>query len=348
MNNVAKIAAPTLLLGAIVLMTACGGSKPAEEEGAPQPAKEASSEAAGAKGDKQEGEEAGHGEEGDDHAGEEAGGEEAESATITREEADKSGVKVAKVAEGQIRTELEVQGILTPMEGGVAQVTARYPGVVRSLRANVGDQVRQGQALAVVHSNLSLTTYTITAPISGVVLSRQGSVGGVAAEGQPLFEIGNLSNIWVDLHVFGGDAQYLKPGVPVTVSRMYDEQTASTTIERVLPSASTASQSVIARASLPNQDGLWRPGTAVKARITTATREAGLVIPQSAVQSMDGKDVVFVRKGDVYTAHPVTLAERDSIQVAVTEGLQAGDEIVVEQSYLVKADIEKSGATHAH
>ncbi len=42
MNNVAKIAAPTLLLGAIVLMTACSGSKPAEEEGAPQPVKEAS------------------------------------------------------------------------------------------------------------------------------------------------------------------------------------------------------------------------------------------------------------------------------------------------------------------
>ena len=350
MNNVAKIAAPTLLLGAIVLMTACSGSKPAEEEGAPQPVKEASDKATGAKDDDHAGEEAGHGEEGDDHAGEEGGGheEEAESTTIKREEADKSGVKVAKVAEGQIRTELEVQGLLTPMEGGVAQVTARYPGVVRSLRANVGDQVRQGQALAAVHSNLSLTTYTITAPISGVVLSRQGSVGGVAAEGQPLFEIGNLSNIWVDLHVFGGDAQYLKPGVPVTVSRLYDNQTATTTIELVLPSASTASQSVIARASLPNQDGLWRPGTAVKASIATATREAGLVIPQSALQSMDGKDVVFVRQGDTYTAHPVKLGERDSIQVAVTEGLAAGDEIVVEQSYLIKADIEKSGATHAH
>ena len=198
------------------------------------------------------------------------------------------------------------------------------------------------------YSNLSLTSYTITAPISGVVLSRQGSVGGVAAEGQPLFEIGNLSKVWVDLHVFGADAQYLRPGVAVTVSRLYDNVSATTTIERVLPSTSTASQSLVARAALPNEDGFWRPGTAVKAQITMSTSDAGVVIPQSAIQSMDGKDVVFVRDGDTYTARPVKLGDRDSTQVAVLEGVKAGEDIVVTQSYLVKADIEKSGATHAH
>ncbi|KAF1693172.1 efflux transporter periplasmic adaptor subunit [Pseudoxanthomonas jiangsuensis] len=345
MKNVAKIAAPTLLLGAVLMLAACGGSKDATEEKT-APAKEASAEGDdhGAEG------EAGH-EEGEAGHGEEAGGHEeegAEKTTIPQEEADKSGVKVAKVSEGAIKNELEAQGVLTPMEGGVAQVTARYPGVVRTLRANVGDTVRQGQALAVVHSNLSLTTYTITAPISGVVLSRQGSVGGVAAEGQPLFEIGDLSKVWVDLHVFGADAQYLRPGVAVTVSRLYDNVSATTTIERVLPSTSTASQSLVARAALPNEDGFWRPGTAVKAQITMSTSDAGVVIPQSAIQSMDGKDVVFVRDGDTYTARPVKLGDRDSTQVAVLEGVKAGEDIVVTQSYLVKADIEKSGATHAH
>ena len=154
--------------------------------------------------------------------------------------------------------------------------------------------------------------------------------------------------MWVDLHVFGADAQYLRPGVAVTVSRLYDNVSATTTIERVLPSTSTASQSLVARAALPNEDGFWRPGTAVKAQITMSTSDAGVVIPQSAIQSMDGKDVVFVRDGDTYTARPVKLGERDSTQVAVLEGVKAGEDIVVTQSYLVKADIEKSGATHAH
>ncbi|WP_049425751.1 efflux RND transporter periplasmic adaptor subunit, partial [Stenotrophomonas maltophilia] len=80
------------------------------------------------------------------------------------------------------------------------QVTARFPGPVRSVRVGVGDQVRTGQVLATVESNLSLTTYTITAPINGVVMARTATVGMSAPEGAPLFEVADLSTLWVDLH----------------------------------------------------------------------------------------------------------------------------------------------------
>lgn len=80
--------------------------------------------------------------------------------------------------------------------------------------------------------------------------------------------------MWVDLHVFGADAQYLRPGVAVTVSRLYDNVSATTTIERVLPSTSTASQSLVARAALPNEDGFWRqaPRSRRKSRCPPAMR----------------------------------------------------------------------------
>jgi len=58
--------------------------------------------------------------------------------------------------------------------------------------------------------------------------------------------------------------------------------------------------------------------------------------------------VVFVRNGDTYQARPVTLGARDARQVAVSAGLRAGEEVVVEQSYTVKADIGKAGAGHEH
>ena len=57
---------------------------------------------------------------------------------------------------------------------------------------------------------------------------------------------------------------------------------------------------------------------------------------------------MFIRIGDTYEIRPVTLGKRDALQVEVLEGLKAGDQVVVEQSYLVKADIEKSGASHDH
>ncbi|WP_457318186.1 efflux RND transporter periplasmic adaptor subunit [Stenotrophomonas sp. P5_B8] len=285
--------------------------------------------------------EAGHTDGEDDH-------DAPERTTIAAAMAEQAGIRVAPVAAGTIADEHDVQGLLTPVDGRVAQVMARFPGPIRSLRANVGDSVRAGQVLASIESNLSLTTYTVSAPIAGVVLARQAQVGGVAGEGTALFEIGDLSTLWVDLHIFGNDTQHITAGVPVTVSRMTDGVSQTTTLERVLPGTATASQSTVARATLRNDDGLWRPGAAVKARIVVATKPAALVVPLAAVQSMDGKDVVFVRVGDTYTARAITLGARDAGQVEVTDGLKTGEDVVVEQSYVVKADIGKAGASHEH
>ena len=180
------------------------------------------------------------------------------------------------------------------------------------------------------------------------VLTRNAAVGSVASEGAPLFEVTDLSSLWVDLHIFGADAQHIRPGVPVTVTRMSDGATAQTTLERVLPGTATASQSTVARATIANTDGLWRPGSAVKARITVEQQPAPLVVPLAALQRFRDWDVVFIRIDDTYEIRPVELGKRDARQVEVLTGLSAGDPVVVEQSYLVKADIEKSGASHDH
>ncbi|HAL21796.1 MAG TPA: efflux RND transporter periplasmic adaptor subunit [Stenotrophomonas sp.] len=285
-----------------------------------------------------------------DHAeGEAAHADDApERTTITAAQAAEAGIVNAAVGPGTIADEHDVQGLLAPVDGRSAQVTARFPGPVRALRANVGDRVRAGQPLASIDSNLSLTTYSVAAPISGVVLSRQVQVGAMAGEGQVLFEIGDLSQLWVDLHIFGADTQHITAGVPVTVTRMTDGVSQVTTLERVLPGTATASQSTVARASVDNADGLWRPGAAVRARIVVASTPADIVVPLSALQTLDGKDVVFVREGDTYTARPVTLGARDAQQVAVSAGLRAGEQVVVQQSYTVKADIGKAGASHEH
>ena len=259
-----------------------------------------------------------------------------------------AGIRVAAAGSGVIADEHEMQGLLTPVEERVAKVTARFPGPIRSLRANVGDTVRAGQVLATVESNLSLSTYAVAAPISGSVLARSASVGAVASEGTPLFEIADLSSLWVDLHIFGADAQHIRPGVPVTVTRMSDGVSVDTTLERVLPGTATASQSTVARATIANADGLWRPGSAVKAKVTVDRQSADLVVPLTALQTFRDWDAVFIQLGDTYEVRPVELGKRDGERVEILSGIKKGDPIVVEQSYLVKADIEKAGASHDH
>ncbi len=267
---------------------------------------------------------------------------------IAADVARQSGIRVATAGPGVIADEHEVQGLLTPVEGRLASVTARFPGPIRTLRANVGDAVRAGQTLASIESNLSLSQYGVVAPISGVVLSRNAAVGAVVAEGAPLFEIADLSKLWVDVHVFGADASHLRSGVPVTVTRMSDGAGVSTTLERILPGTATASQSTVARATIDNADGLWRPGSAVTAKVTVARQPVAMAIPLTALQTFRDWDVAFVRVGDTYEVRPLTLGRRDGTRVEVLSGLRAGDAVVVEQSYLVKADIEKTGASHDH
>ena len=129
---------------------------------------------------------------------------------------------------------------------------------------------------------------------------------------------------------------------------MSDGVTVETVLERILPGTATASQSTVARATIVNADGMWRPGSAVTARITVEQQPADLVVPLSALQSFRDWTVVFVRVGDTYEFRPLELGKRDAHQVQVLSGVNKGDEVVVEQSYLVKADIEKSGASHDH
>jgi cobalt-zinc-cadmium efflux system membrane fusion protein len=179
------------------------------------------------------------------------------------------------------------------------------------------------------------------------VLARNVAVGDLAGE-QPLFEIADLSALWVDLHLFGTDAQHITPGLPVEVTRLSDGVSASTTLDRVLPGTATASQSTVARARVDNADGRWRPGAAVRARITVAEQKVDLMVPLAALQRFRDWDVVFVRFGDDYEIRPLELGRRDGVNVEVLAGLKPGDPVVVGQSYIVKADIEKSGASHDH
>lgn len=268
-------------------------------------------------------------------------------ATIDEKTAAELGLRTAAVGSGVVRDAHEVQGLLTPIEGKHARVRARYPGPIQSVRAGVGDVVKAGQTLAIVESNVSLTAYAVTAPFAGTILDVAVGPGDLAGD-EPLFELADLSSLWVDLHLFGGDAQHITRGLAVEITRLSDGVHATTQLDRVLPGTATASQSTVARATIENSDGQWRPGSAVRARVTVSQREAALVVPISALQTFEGETVVFIRQGEQYAPRRVKIGQRDATTAEVVGGLAGGEDIVVEQSYLIKADLEKESAAHEH
>ena len=257
-----------------------------------------------------------------------------------------AGMSTAQAGPVVIHESVALAGRIAVNADRRAVVRGRFPGPVKSVRVNAGDSVRAGETLAIVENSETLGAYSVVAPIDGVVLSRRTSVGDVAGS-QILFEIADLSLLWVELNAFGSDAERVRPGMAVRVTSA-GGASATTTLDRILPVADPSSQSVVARVLLPNPDGRWRPGMAVSAEVTVGSREVPLGVKLPALQRFRDFTVVFAQVGDTYEVRMLELGERDHEHVEVLGGLAAGTEYVVEQSFLVKADIEKSGASHDH
>ena len=105
---------------------------------------------------------------------------------------------------------------------------------------------------------------------------------------------------------------------------------------------------VIARAKIDNTSGVWSPGMFVEGDIVVETFNASLVVDDRALQTLDGARGVFTQHDEQYEFHPLRLGRSDGNFTEVLGGLEPGSSYVVENSYLIKADIEKSGAAHEH
>lgn len=261
--------------------------------------------------------------------------------------AEQAGVRTASAGPADIHERVRLMGQVMLNGNRFAQVRARFAGPVREVRVTAGDTVRAGQTLAIVENADSLRSFAVTAPIAGVVLARHTNVGDMARDAA-LFEIADLSMLWVEFSAFGADAARMAPGQALRVHASSGELSTETTLERVLPLARGASQSVVARASIANPDGQWRPGMAVHAELTIAKRSVPLAVRREALQRFRDFTVVFAQIGENYEVRMLELGAQDDTFVEVLGGLKPGTDYVTEQSFLIKADIEKSGASHDH
>jgi membrane fusion protein, heavy metal efflux system len=267
-------------------------------------------------------------------------------ATIPDAIAKDAGVKTETAAGAVIRDTVQLMGNVALDQNRHAQIKARFPGIVRAVQVREGQQVRRGQTLVVVEGNESMRTYPVTAPFDGVVLARNTNVGDVAND-NTLIELANMGEVWVELHAIGRDASKLSAGQEVRIKSATGDAEESAKIETLLPLA-TRGQSVVARVSIPNPSGQWRPGMTVSADVTVDAREVPLAVRESGLQRFRDFTVVFAKIGDTYEVRMLELGDRDGEWAEVLGGLKPGTSYVTEQSYLIRADIEKSGASHDH
>ncbi len=266
---------------------------------------------------------------------------------ISDDAAKASGVETERVGPAVIKDVHVLSGQIALNGNTTANVRARFPGIVRTVKKGLGERVEKGEVLATVESNDSLQPYNVTAPISGVILSRDTNIGDVAGEA-PLFRISDMSTVWAELHVFPGEMAKIQPGQEVEVVSLEGVQKTKGKIESLLPVAENATQTIIARVILDNPDNAWRAGMNVQGAVTIAEREVPLAVKSSALQRFRDFTVVFAKVKDFYEVRMLELGKDDGTYVEVLNGIKPDTEYVSGNSFLIRADIEKSGASHDH
>lgn len=241
---------------------------------------------------------------------------------------------------------ITVYGRVVPNSEKVRTVSARFDGVIQSVEVSVGDTVRRGQALAKVESNESLKPYTLTAPIGGVVTERAANPGE-QSDGRRLFTIMDTSNVWVDLAVFPLDRPRVQAGASVVVEAADGDLRREGVVAR-LNTVAEANQSVLARVVLDNSDGALVPGMYLTGEIQVGEHTVPLAVKRTGLQSFRDFTVVYAVIGDEYEVRMLDLGRQNAEWIEVLGGLDPGTRYVTTNSYLVKADIEKSGASHDH
>jgi len=267
--------------------------------------------------------------------------------TIAAATATSMGVEVASAGPAMLREELTLAGTIQADPTRISRVRARYAGVIREVAAEPFSTVARGALLAQIQSNESLQNYPLTAPIAGTIVEHRAQVGEATGD-DPLFTIIDVSKVWAELDVFQGDLERIELQQQVTLLDLNGKLAATGRISRLAPLAAHGSQSVRARVVIDNASGALRPGQFVTARVTVGETKVPLAIVRSGLQRFRDFDVVFERIGDTYEVRMLELGRSDATHVEVVAGLAPGAQYVSENSYLIKADIEKSGASHDH
>lgn len=194
----------------------------------------------------------------------------------------------------------------------------------------------------------NLTRYEIRSPIDGVITDKKISVGEVLKDDANIFVVADLSTVWVEMTVYAKDVNSVQLGQKARVKATSFEAQADGKVAYVGALVGEQTRAAKARLVLPNPKGLWRPGLPVNVELTAEEVEVPLAISADAVQTLRESSVVFGRYGNQFEARPIELGRSDGKMVEVLGGLEPGERYASRNSYLIKADIGKAGASHDH
>ncbi|NMZ11378.1 efflux RND transporter periplasmic adaptor subunit [Pseudomonas proteolytica] len=190
--------------------------------------------------------------------------------------------------------------------------------------------------------------YELRAPFAGVVVEKHLGVGEVVSETSAAFTLSDLSQVWVTFGVFPKDLNKVQVGRPVKVSSAEMGTDVMGTVAYVGNLLGEQTRTATVRVSVANPDDSWRPGLFVAVQVATDSYPAPVTVPVEAIQTVEDKPSLFVRTAEGFVTRHVELGVSENGFVEVRQGLEAGAEVATVGSFVLKSELGKASAEHAH
>jgi cobalt-zinc-cadmium efflux system membrane fusion protein len=184
----------------------------------------------------------------------------------------------------------------------------------------------------------------VHAPAAGLILERKASLGSVVNSGDELFVIANISNLWMIAAANEEDLSKIHVGQVVRIQvRAYPDREFTGRVAKLGEELDPATRTLQIRVEVANPQGLLKPEMYASASVQQTARRAALVVPQEAIQEIDGVPMVFVRDSDnQFRARTVEPGRHVDGGIEIVQGLKRGEAVVVKGSFALKSQLLKA------
>ncbi len=332
------------------------------------------------------------------------------------------GVEIHIAGPAMIKPTLKLPGEIVFNPNSIVQVVPRAPGLVVAVNYEPGQQVRKGEVLAVIESQVladlrsqlraaqrrlvlaritherekqlweekisakqdylaaqlalneaeialdlaseklhalgvqpttdmqakNLTRYEIRAPISGLIVARAVALGTALKDDVTIFTVADMSTVWAEITVYPKDLGVIRLGQKATVRATALDAESAGVVSFIGALVGTQTRTAKARVIVDNKEGHWRPGMFLNVELVAEEVEVPVAVSVDAIQKLHDWSVVFGRYGKYFEARPLKLGRSDGRMVEVLKGFAAGEQYAAGNSFAIKADLGKAGATHVH
>ena len=337
---------------------------------------------------------------------------------MSAEQAASSGITLATAGAASVQEVSPFPGEIKFNEDLTAHIVPRVGGVVESVPAQIGQQVKKGEVLAVIASpalaelrseslaaqrrlelaqtlyarekklweekisaeqdflqarnglqeaqiavqNISqkltaigaggasrgLNRFELRAPFDGVIVEKHISLGEAVKEDASIFTLSDLRTVWAEFVMAPKDLSRVRVGQLATVTSTAFDGQATGKVSYIGSLLGQQTRTATARVTLANPDMAWRPGLFVTV-VTEADRvQVPVAVEAVAVQTVDDKTSIFVARDGGFSAQPVRIGRSSETHVEILEGIPAGTRYAAANSFILKSELGKSSADHAH